>query len=206
MDAAAPLWRVVGSDACGMDEVGRGALAGPLVAAAVILPPGFAHPLLRDSKLLSEVQRERVEPVIRAAALALQVVVIAVPLIDSRGVGWANRIAFERLIKQVAAPAYLADGNLRIRTTRRFQSVVGGDRVVPAISAASIVAKVYRDRLMRALDPGFPHYRWAENKGYGTPHHLDAISRHGVCRHHRRSFIHAEQAELFPTEPGTPTS
>jgi ribonuclease HII len=171
-----------------------------LVAAAVVLPPDFAHPLLRDSKLLSEKQREEVEPVIRAAAVTLRVIVIEVALIDERGVGWANRVAFERLIEDVAAPQYLADGNLRISTRRPYLSVIGGDRLVPAISAASIVAKVYRDRLMRGLHPEFPHYRWAENKGYGTPHHLGAIHRHGVCPHHRLSFIHGDQPELFEPE------
>jgi ribonuclease HII len=197
VDAARLTWQLAHPHACGLDEVGRGALAGPLVAAAVVLPPGFAHPLLRDSKLLSERQRETIEPLIRAAAVALQVILIEVALIDDRGVGWANRVAFERLIEDVSAPEYLADGNLRISTTRRYQSVIGGDRLVPAISAASIVAKVYRDHLMRELHPDFPHYRWAENKGYGTPHHLGAIHQHGICSHHRRSFIHEEQPELF---------
>lgn len=197
VDAAPLTWQLAHPHACGLDEVGRGALAGPLVAAAVVLPPGFAHPLLRDSKLLSERQREAIEPLIRAAAVALQVILIEVALIDDRGVGWANRVAFERLIEAVAAPEYLADGNLRISTTRRYQSVIGGDRLVPAISAASIVAKVYRDHLMRELHPDYPHYRWAENKGYGTPHHLGAIHQHGLCSHHRHSFIHQEQPELF---------
>ncbi|MGH7704580.1 MAG: ribonuclease HII [Candidatus Dormibacteria bacterium] len=190
-------WQLIQLGACGMDEVGRGALAGPLVAAAVVLPPGFSHPLLRDSKLLSEPQREEVEPAIRAAALALGVAAVQVSVIDDRGVGWANRIAFERLIRLVTAEAYLADGNLPLRTRRRYLSVVGGDRLVPAISAASIVAKVHRDRLMRQLHPSFPHYGWDENKGYGTPRHLRAISQHGLCRHHRRSFIHEPQPSLF---------
>ncbi|MGH7692526.1 MAG: ribonuclease HII, partial [Candidatus Dormibacteria bacterium] len=125
------------------------------------------------------------------------VAAVQVSVIDDRGVGWANRIAFERLIRLVTAEAYLADGNLPLRTRRRYLSVVGGDRLVPAISAASIVAKVHRDRLMRQLHPSFPHYGWDENKGYGTPRHLRAISQHGLCRHHRRSFIHEPQPSLF---------
>jgi ribonuclease HII len=196
-DAARPPWQLAAPGACGLDEVGRGALAGPLVAAGVILPPGFSHPLLRDSKLLSAKQRETIEPLIRREALALQVIAIEVAVINDRGVGWANRVAFERLIEEVSAPAYLADGNLKIRTGRQYHSVVGGDRLVPAISAASIVAKVYRDRLMRDLHPDFPHYDWQGNKGYGTPRHLGAISRHGICHHHRLSFIHGEQPGLF---------
>jgi len=197
VDAAPPPWRLAGPNACGLDEVGRGALAGPLVAAAVVLPEGYNHPLLRDSKLLSEKQREAIEPAIRKAALALQIIAIDVDVIDDRGVGWANRVAFERLIEKVDAPEYLADGNLVIRTTRRYQSVVGGDRLVSAVSAASIVAKVYRDRLMRELHPHFPDYHWADNKGYGTPYHLDAIYRRGMCLHHRRSFVHGDRPRLF---------
>ncbi|MGC2191863.1 MAG: ribonuclease HII [Candidatus Dormiibacterota bacterium] len=195
--AAHQLCQPVDADACGLDEVGRGALAGPLVAAAVVLPANFNHPLLRDSKLLSESQRETIEPVIRREALALQVIAIEVAEIDDRGVGWANRIAFERLIEQVVAQEYLVDGNLVIRTGHRYRSVIGGDRLVPAISAASIVAKVFRDRLMRQLHPQYAHYGWERNKGYGTPHHLGAISRHGICLHHRRSFIHQDQPGLF---------
>jgi len=196
-DPARPLRQLAASGACGLDEVGRGALAGPLVAAAVVLPSGFHHPLLRDSKQLSARQRETIEPLIRQEALAVQVIAIEAALIDSRGVGWANRIAFERLIEEVAAPWYLADGNLALRTGRRYRSVVGGDRLVPAISAASIVAKVFRDRLMGDLHPHFPHYGWAGNKGYGTPHHLGAIASYGICPHHRRSFIHRPQPGLF---------
>lgn len=196
-DPASPVWQLVSADVCGLDEVGRGALAGPLVAAAVVLPDGFSHPLLRDSKLLSESQRETIEPVIRREALGLQVIAIEVAEIDDRGVGWANRIAFERLIEQVVAQEYLGDGNLVIRTGHRYRSVIGGDRLVPAISAASIVAKVFRDRLMRQLHPQYAHYDWERNKGYGTPHHLGAISRHGICIHHRRSFIHQVQPGLF---------
>jgi ribonuclease HII len=170
------------------------------VAAAVILPESFTHPLLRDSKLLSAEQRQTVEPLIRQAALALEVVAVTVEIINDRGIGWANRFAFERLIELVVAPTYLLDGNLRIATKRRYQSVVGGDRLVPAISAASIVAKVHRDRLMRELHPDFPHYGWERNKGYGTPHHRSAISHHGVCRHHRTSFVHLDQPDLFDQE------
>ncbi len=184
------------SDACGIDEVRRGALAGPHVAAAVVLPQGFSHPLLRDSKLLSPEQRELVEPVIRSQALALEIVSLSVAQIDRHGVGWANRVAFERLIKAVAAPLYIGDGTLRVRTRQRYIAVIDGDALVPAISAASIVAKVWRDRLMRQLHRRYPRYGWRENKGYGTPFHLAALRRHGPCCHHRRSFLHAEEPEL----------
>lgn len=203
LQAASPDRQLLPHDPCGLDEVGRGALAGPLVAAAVVLPRRFTHPLLRDSKLLSARQREEIEPVIRREAVALQVSVIEVGLIDDLGIGWANRSAFQRLIEGVEAPEYLGDGNLAITTNRRYRSVIGGDRLVPAISAASIVAKVYRDRLMRELHLQFAHYGWDRNKGYGTPHHLRAISSHGICAHHRRSFIHSSQPGLFEPQGAT---
>ena len=190
----APLF---GAGSCGLDEVGRGALAGPLVAAAVVLPDGFSHPLLRDSKLLSEAQRESIEPLIRREAVALGVSSVGADLIDQRGLSWANRVVFERLIAMVGAREYLVDGNLVLASARHWRSIVGGDRLVPAISAASIVAKVYRDRLMRDLHPEFPDYGWDRNKGYGTEHHLRAISRVGVCPHPRLSFIHPEPRGLF---------
>lgn len=182
---------------CGLDEVGRGALAGPLVAAAVILEEGFSHRLLRDSKLLSEAQRERVEPQIRGSALSLQVVAVGPELIDRHGVGWANRWAFERLMEEVEASVYLLDGNLRLASRRPYRCIVGGDRLVPAISAASIVAKVYRDRLMGSLHGAFPAYGWVRNKGYGSPEHLGALVSHGATRYHRRTFLHQEPPQLF---------
>lgn len=178
------------ADACGLDEVGRGALAGPLVAAAVTLDPLFRHPLLRDSKQLSEAQRERVEPLIRQAAQAVEVFSVSSQLIDLHGIGWANRTAFEGLLQLVAAPLYLIDGNLRLNSSGCYRTVVKGDQLVPAISAASIVAKVHRDRLMRSLALEYPQYGWDGNKGYGSSQHLQAISRHGLTPHHRRSFVH----------------
>jgi len=180
------------ADACGLDEVGRGALAGPLVAAAVRLDPHFRHPLLRDSKQLSEAQRERVEPLIREAAQAVEVFSVSSQLIDRHGIGWANRAAFERLLELVSAPLYLIDGNLRLNSRSRYRTVVRGDQLVPAISAASIVAKVHRDRLMCDLAREFPAYGWDGNKGYGSAAHRRAIQVHGLSPHHRRSFIHGE--------------
>lgn len=182
--------------ACGVDEVGRGALAGPLVAAAVVLESGFRHPLLRDSKRLTPAQRELLEPLIRTAATTVEVVEVGPDLIDRHGIGWANRTAFEQLMALVEAPLFLLDGNLKLNSKRPYRSVVHGDDLVPAISAASIVAKVWRDRLMCRLDPEFPHYGWAGNKGYGSARHLEAIARHGPSPLHRRSFLH--RAEPLP--------
>ena len=182
---------------CGLDEVGRGALAGPLVAAAVVLPDGFTHPLLRDSKRLSPAQRERLEPVIREAAAQLMLVEVGCQEIDRRGVGWANRHALERLLAEVVADHYLVDGNLRLATPRPYRSVIGGDDLVPAISAASIVAKVHRDRLMRELARECPGYFWEANKGYGSPAHLRALSELGPSPHHRLTFLHRQDALPF---------
>ncbi len=184
-------------DCCGIDEVGRGALAGPLVAAAVVLRDGFRNPLLRDSKLLSPAQRERVEPAIREAAVVLEVVAVPPGLIDRHGVGWANRWAFEQLMELVSAPLFLLDGNLRLSSAKPHRCLVGGDALVPAISAASIVAKVYRDRLMKALHPEYPAYGWERNKGYGSQEHREALLSLGPTPHHRRSFLHLEPGLLF---------
>jgi ribonuclease HII len=169
------------------------------VAAAVVLPKGFSHPLLRDSKLLSAHQREVVEPLIRQAAVSVEVVAIEAQLIDRWGVGWANRRAFELLIRAVPAPIHLGDGNLALAGQPSYRSVIRGDRLVPAISAASIVAKVFRDRLMGELHRHFPGYGFDRNKGYGSAAHLAAISRQGPCPEHRSSFIHLRSPELdFP--------
>ncbi len=182
---------------CGLDEVGRGALAGPLVAAAVVLPPQFAHPLLRDSKRLTATQRERVDSVIREVATVCRVVEVGPNEIDGRGIGWANRWAFEQLMEQVEAESFLVDGNLRLNSARPYRSVIGGDALVPAISAASIVAKVHRDSLMRDLDSRAPGYLWAANKGYGSPGHMAALRRLGPSPYHRLSFIHLDDELPF---------
>ncbi len=178
--------------ACGMDEVGRGALAGPLVAAAVILPAAFTHPLLRDSKLLTALQRERAEAAIREVATAVEVVEVSPQDIDLRGVGWANRWAFEELMRRVPAPLYLVDGNLRLDPRRPHRCIPGGDRLVGAISAASIVAKVHRDRLMVELDRVHPRFGWRRNKGYGSRDHLEALREIGPVELHRTTFVHLE--------------
>ncbi len=180
-------WR--GFRLCGLDEVGRGAYAGPLVAAAVVLPPRFRHPLLRDSKLLSAKQRETVGPVIQSKAVAWAIAEVSTEEINSRGLGWANVEIFRRLVELVDADGYCCDGSLRIPARRPVHSLIAGDRLVPAVSAASIIAKVYRDALMRQLHENAPHYNWASNKGYGAAVHRAAIREHGPHREHRRVFL-----------------
>lgn len=181
---------------CGMDEVGRGALAGPLVAAAVVLPENFGHPLLRDSKRLSPAQRERLTPLIRAAAMMVLVIEVSPAEIDRRGMGWANRAAFESLLAAAQADQYLIDGNLRLNSPKPHRCLIGGDGLIPAISAASVVAKVHRDRLMVEMDRDFPAYQWGSNKGYGSAVHLAAIRDFGTTPQHRLSFLH--QVETLP--------
>jgi ribonuclease HII len=174
---------------CGMDEVGRGSYAGPLVAAAVVLPARFRHPLLRDSKLLTARQRELVGAVIRRRALAWVVAEISAADINRRGLGWANVEIFRRLVDLVDADGYCCDGRLRIDATRAVHCLVKGDNLVPAISAASIIAKVHRDAIMTAMHDGAPQYNWASNKGYGAREHRNAIISHGPHAEHRNVFI-----------------
>ena len=174
---------------CGMDEVGRGAYAGPLVAAAVVLPQRFRHPLLRDSKLLTPLQRERMSEILRRRAVAWAIAEVSVDDINSRGLGWANVDIFRRLVDLVDADGYCCDGKLRIVATRPVHSLVAGDRLVPAVSAASIIAKVHRDALMRRMHEDAPHYNWAQNKGYGAFQHRNAIREHGPHAQHRRVFL-----------------
>ena len=187
---------------CGMDEVGRGAYAGPLVAAAVVLPQRFRHPLLRDSKLLTAKQRELVGAVLRERAVAWAVAEVSVDDINARGLGWANVEIFRRLVDAVDADGYCCDGNLRIPVSRPLHSLVAGDRKVPAVSAASIIAKVHRDALMTRMHDDAPHYNWASNKGYGAPEHRAAIREYGPHPAHRRVFLASVmQTELDLTGP-----
>ncbi|HEV7680107.1 MAG TPA: ribonuclease HII [Candidatus Dormibacteraeota bacterium] len=185
---------------CGMDEVGRGAFAGPLVAAAVVLPHGWKHPLLKDSKLLTARQREHMAPLIRKRALGVAVMEISAHDINLRGLGWANVEIFRRLVDMVEADGYCCDGRLRIEATQQVHCLVKGDSLIPAVSAASIVAKVHRDAMLTSWHDDVPHYNWASNKGYGAPEHLAAIRSHGPHPQHRNVFIrHVLQMNLFET-------
>jgi ribonuclease HII len=180
-------WR--GFRLCGMDEVGRGAYAGPLVAAATVLPPRFRHPLLRDSKLLTARQREQVAAVIRREAIAWSIAEVSVEDINRRGLGWANKDIFRRLVSLIEADGYCCDGRLRIDAARPVHCLVAGDQLIPSVSAASIIAKVYRDELMSALHEQAPVYGWARNKGYGAPEHRAAIRDLGPHTAHRNVFV-----------------
>lgn len=188
----------VGFRLCGMDEVGRGAFAGPIVAAAVVLPPRFRHPLLRDSKQLTPAQRESVAKVLRRRAISWHVLEISAELINRRGIGWANVELFRQLVDLIEADGYCADGNLHISASRPVHTLVRGDDLIPAISAASILAKVHRDAYMTRLHDDVPHYNWASNKGYGAPEHRIALQMHGCHPEHRDLWVrHWLQMELF---------
>ncbi len=175
----------------GIDEVGRGCLAGPVVAAAVILPEDFDLPGLTDSKQLTAHRREDYDLLIREKAIAVSVGSATVEEIDRLNILGATFLAMERAIEGLEPhPEYLLiDGN-RFRSHLKipYETIVGGDGRVASIAAASIVAKVYRDHLMAHLAEEYPQYHWERNAGYGTAAHLAAIQSCGLTPHHRRSF------------------
>jgi ribonuclease HII len=187
----------------GVDEAGRGPLAGPVVIAAVILDPRRRINGLRDSKILTAARRETLDARIRARALAFSVVAIEVDDIDRFNIFQATMLGMARAIAALALrPARaLIDGNHVPQNIQcEGRAIVDGDALEPAISAASIVAKVARDRLMCELDGRYPDYGFAQHKGYATPEHLAALDRLGPCREHRRSFAPVRRAcelELF---------
>ncbi len=187
---------------CGVDEAGRGPLCGPVVAAAVILDP--AHPIegLADSKKLSEKARERLAPLIRERALAWAVAEATVEEIDRLNILHASMLAMRRAVLALGAvpDEVLADGNRCPDVPYPVRAIVKGDATEPAISAASILAKTERDRLMRELDLLHPQYGLAAHKGYPTAAHLAALQQHGVIACYRRSF--APVRALLENPPG----
>ena len=175
----------------GCDEAGRGCLAGPVFAAAVILPKGFNHPLLNDSKQLSEKQRYAARQVVEQSALAWAVARVNPEEIDKINILNAAFLAMHRAIDQLnpAPESLLIDGN-RFNPYRDlpFHCIIKGDAKMLSIAAASILAKTYRDDYMMQLDAEYPHYLWRSNKGYPTRAHREAIQIHGPTLHHRKSF------------------
>ena len=177
----------------GVDEVGRGPLAGPVVAAAVALDSRRPVAGLRDSKKLTPKRRLQLSREIRRNSMAFALGFATVEEIDSLNILHASFLAMERAVQRLRVSPDLVqvDGDRAPRFERlsaRVETVVGGDDSVPAISAASIIAKVCRDRLLLRLDRSFPAYGFARNKGYPTKEHLDALRTHGACAIHRRSF------------------
>ena len=174
----------------GVDEVGRGPLAGPVVAAAVILDDRRVIRGLNDSKLLPAEERERLDVEIRAKAVCWFIAAASVDEIDRINILRAALLAMQRAVEGLAQQPQivLVDGNQRPTLSMPVRAVVGGDAKVRAISAASIIAKVHRDRLCKELHDAHPEYGFDSHKGYSTPEHLSALREHGACPHHRRSF------------------
>ncbi len=174
----------------GVDEVGMGPLAGPVVAAAVVLPPGTRIDGLRDSKLLSAGARERLDREIRSRALCYAVGYVGPAEVDRLNVYRAGLLAMRLAVESLGAPPQIAliDGRRVPGLELEQRMVVGGDRTVGSIAAASVLAKVWRDRYMLELDAYYPDYGFARNSGYGTAEHLGALSRRGPSPVHRSSF------------------
>ncbi len=189
-----PVFRLI----AGVDEAGRGPLAGPVAVAAVILDPSQKKIRgLNDSKQLTEAEREKLYPRIIERALAWHIEFIDHLEIDRLNIYHATMEGMRRAVTALAPAAELAriDGNrIPPRMPCAAEALVGGDRLDRAIMAASILAKVARDRAMVALHDHFPEYGFASHKGYSTPEHLSALKRHGPCPHHRRSFAPVRMA------------
>lgn len=184
---------------CGLDEAGRGALAGPLVAAAVILPCSRntifrrANITLRDSKLLNRAQRQKIYSVLKKLQAEIFVEIISTRSINNHGIGWANREIFRRLIKKITSDYFIVDGNLKLGRisgkTHAVKSVIHADATIPEVICAGIVAKVERDKIMSDLHKKFPRFGWVKNAGYGTSFHIVAIQQYSMTRFHRGIFV-----------------
>lgn len=183
----------------GCDEAGRGPLAGPVFAAAVILPPDFHHPWLNDSKQVTQKRREALRPIIEREAVAWAVTEVSAAEIDDINILNASIAGMQRsvLALKVRPDFLLIDGN-RFKPFGGFayQTVVKGDATYASIAAASVLAKTYRDDYMRRLAAEYPQYGWERNMGYPTREHVEAVKRYGYTPHHRRSF---HLKELEPT-------
>ena len=175
----------------GCDEAGRGCLSGPVVAAAVILPPDFKNSILTDSKQLSESKRDKLRPIIEQEAVAFGIGIVSPQEIDEINILNASFLAMHRAVDQLKPKAnfLLIDGN-RFNPYKKVKHacMVKGDSRFLNIAAASILAKTERDRIMADLHEAFPQYNWKKNKGYPTKEHRAAISQYGTTPHHRMSF------------------
>ncbi|MBQ2562280.1 MAG: ribonuclease HII [Muribaculaceae bacterium] len=184
----------------GCDEAGRGCLAGPVTAAAVILPPDFSNELLNDSKQLTEHQRDTLRPIIEREALAWAVAMVSPQEIDTINILRASFIAMHRALDQLTVrPEHiLVDGNRFIPYSDiPFTTIIKGDGKMMSIAAASVLAKTHRDEYMRRIALEYPHYGWEKNKGYPTRDHRAAIVAHGISPYHRKSFNLVGQLSLF---------
>ena len=175
----------------GCDEAGRGPLAGPVYAAAVILPKDFRHPLLNDSKQMSAKAREELRYIIEKEAVAWAVEAVSAEEIDALNILWASVTGMQRAVRKLKVkPEFLLiDGNrFRPFDSFEYRTVVHGDATYASIAAASVLAKAYRDEYMKGLALKYPQYGWDRNMGYPTPEHLEAIRKFGYTEYHRKSF------------------
>lgn len=189
---------------CGLDEVGRGAFAGPLVAAAVVVRGKLEglfenSPVpIRDSKTLSHSQRQRIAAYLIKKGVRSAIETISASEINEKGMAWANKEIFVRLIAKMKATKYVVDGRLKFQIDgkTKIESRVKADRKVPQVVLASIIAKLHRDKIMRRLDKQYPEYFWKTNKGYGTKKHQEAIREHGPTQEHRHLWLETWQSSL----------
>ena len=172
----------------GVDEVGRGPLAGPVVAAAVILPFNYSNRRIQDSKKLSAKKREELAEVIKAEALEYSIVAVGHKRIDRLNIREATKVAMQLCLQRVSADYALIDGNMTIDSCTPHEAIVKGDSKFVQIAAASIIAKVHRDALMAILDRRYPGYSFTKHAGYPTVKHREAISALGPCPVHRTTF------------------
>lgn len=184
---------------CGLDEVGRGALAGPLVAAATILNSQTSILNLKDSKKLNSKQRERIYKYLERAGVECRVETISARQINSRGMGWANREIFRRLIKKTEAEKFIVDGNLKLGSikNKKIKCVIRADATRKCVMAASIIAKVVRDEQMKKLHEEHRMYGWDRNAGYGTREHIEAIRKYGTVKYHRDVWVRTVMKNYF---------
>lgn len=181
----------------GCDEAGRGPLAGPVYAAAVILPPDFHHPLLNDSKQMSERSRDILRPIIEKEAVAWAVEAVSAEEIDKLNILVASITGMQRAVRRLAVrPDFLLiDGNrFRPFDGFQYQTVVHGDATYASIAAASVLAKTWRDEFMRKIAAEYPQYGWERNMGYPTAEHINAVKEFGYTPYHRMSF-HPKELE-----------
>jgi ribonuclease HII len=196
------LYHTKGKIEAGTDEAGRGCLAGPVVAAAVILPSGYKNKTLNDSKQLSKKTRNELRIEIESIAVSFGVAIIPPEKIDEINILNASIFGMHEALKKLTSSPelILVDGN-RFKPYANIQHhcIIKGDAKFLSIAAASVLAKTYRDELMEQLHESFPHYRWNENMGYPTKAHRAAIASHGACIHHRKTFrlLPEEQLRLF---------
>jgi len=185
---------------CGTDEAGRGCLAGPVTAAAVILPENFNNSILNDSKQLSEKKRDLLKPIIETEALTFGVAHVFQEEIDSINILNASILAMHKSINQLSLqPEFIiVDGNkFKPYNDIEFETIVKGDGKYLSIAAASVLAKTYRDIYMNTIHEEYPMYNWKQNKGYPTKEHREAIRKHGITKYHRKSFrLLPEQLKL----------